>query len=99
MITTEEMIAELKDTIATLEAFWLGEETQWFNLSLGAWKDDSDPRISFGMGRRIRIKPKPREWWDNIFAGNRVDRHLSKEHAEANAYNRIECIHVREVID
>ena len=64
-------------------------------------------RISWFKSSVYRVKPKPpkpREWWINVYfdkAGylNAGQLHFTRSKADEFGDGRIECIHVREVLE
>lgn len=64
----------------------------------GDWVDVGNPMLD-GIGH-YRVKPEPREFWVNLYPNDAAhSAHRSKERADERATpNRIECLHVREVV-
>jgi len=56
---------------------------------------------TWDASRNYRIKPKPREWWVNMYGANCtcMTFHESKQSAEKTVGIAGETIHVREVLD
>lgn len=93
-MTKEEAV----EAIRILEAYRDGKSIQ---ILVGeAWMDEPNP--GFNFYNQYRVKPVPREFWVNIYAGDRhkaTRAHETRGMADEMAYpERIECIHVREVI-
>lgn len=95
-------IAELKETILALEAFNRGEPTQWFKESEQKWVDDEYPLNSILSGVRVRVKPKPREWWDIVSPNGQISRRYKTEQVarqHIDGCSGLSIVHVREVIE
>lgn len=86
--------------IEVTAAFKAGKKIQY--NSRGKWYDDPCPTWNFS-GVRYRVKPEPREWWLNVYnSGVSVCSTVCSTEDAANAYSasyRIECVHVREVLE
>lgn len=78
-----------------------GGPYQCYTLN-GVWQD-----LTWGFNwmtfHVYRVKPeppKPREWWINMYEDECSYRYLTRHDADASASpNRIECVHVREVLE
>jgi len=56
-------------------------------------------QLRFCVANTPPAPPEPRDWWLNVYPDSRA-AHTSKEVADKSADgNRIECVHVREVIE
>lgn len=99
MSTTAEKIAEYKRRIEVMEAYDRGEEVQHSHAGRGDWTDftNTTPSWLWHGVNEYRIKPKPREWWVNIYQGRQC-WHSTKESAGTfPTADLIECRHVIEV--
>lgn len=95
------MAKTLTEMIAVMQAAERGETVQWRpSISVGDWTDVVIPAWDWTT-RQYRVKPKPREWWANIYPGGLVSCHESRAKADVVDVNRrrIECVPVREVLD
>lgn len=83
-----------------IEAHANGEQIQYKGPVDTKWSDIEEP--SFCGENQYRIKPKPREFWVNVYT-NEVGigyGYASRKVADdCAAPNRLDCIHVREVMD
>jgi hypothetical protein len=73
------------------------------NLQWGWGVDDQPRTVAAWMITRLYVEPrKAREWWVNRYYGSPNDDTLFASRAEADSAaldeNRIECVHVREVL-
>ena len=93
-MTTTEMIA-------VLQAFERGEVIEYRPKNSQRW-GSAEPIWNFSQFD-YRVKPNPREWWLNVYEdGSKGAMHDSRAEADRNkAYvdKRIDCVHVREVLD
>lgn len=87
-----------------IKAFVEGKTIQFWQLTRESWIDIENP--TFDEDVRYRVKPEPRqprEWWDNVYGTGLqapIVRYTTKREADKCAGpHRVECIHVREVID
>ena len=91
-MTTTEMIA-------VLQAFERGEVIEYRPKNSQRW-GSAEPIWNFSQFD-YRVKPKPREWWLNVYERGSAISHHSRAEADRNkAYvdKRIDCVHVREVL-
>ena len=91
-MTTTEMIA-------VLQAFERGEVIEYRPKNSQRW-GSAEPIWNFSQFD-YRVKPKPREWWLNVYKTS-VCSHGSRAEADReqdNVARRIDCVHVREVLD
>ena len=95
-MTTTEMIA-------VLQAFERGEAIQYRNRNSKKWRP-VNPIWNFSL-YDYRARPRPREWWINVYSKDALTffRHDSRANAdEANMRaggQRIECVHMGEGLD
>ena len=74
--------------------------------SIGMWMTcQSRPGWSSHTAYRVKSQPpKPREWWINVYVDKAGDLnagqlHFTRSKADALGNLRLECIHVREVLE
>lgn len=77
------------------ETIQIQNGTEWCDISHAA-----DPSFDCAPDR-YRIKPKPREYWMNVYPDAEAAAvHPTKTAADASAlFNRVECIKLREVTE
>lgn len=97
----------IKKNLPFIQAFAEGKDVQYRYAAPGRFGREwlsindgsgifADPNFEF------RIKPEPREFWINVYSGPPCDLmiHSTKKRADEEASDdRLECIHVREVVD
>jgi hypothetical protein len=91
---------ETKRNIAVEQAYVDGktiQSRQWGRNDV--WVTDLDPNWNWAF-REYRVKPKPREFWINVYSDRNSWVHLTREVADTKAgVDRTACIHVREVTE
>ena len=89
---------DLKTKIEVMQAALDGEKIE-FQDSNGDWID-SDPAWNWNS-TDYRIKPKPREFWVNIYASKDMGYAYETEEkaVQAGGINALKTIKVREVLD
>ena len=87
---------------------WPGKYPIIGHIEGGAWvwkfTADGMGEADFGSHCRLRNapapKPKPREWWFNVYEFGISAPFTSHDEADSRARpTRLECVHVREVIE
>lgn len=98
-MTREQAIA--LDSNENWKAFKEGKTIQYRYLNAARWEDVTNviPENMLLNPELYRVKPKPREFWVNLYRDKLNGAHESKETADMlRRANRIECVHVREVL-
>jgi hypothetical protein len=90
----------LQKKIEVMQAFADGKQVE-FRRSGGNEEWDIGDRVCWDWSTfEYRVKREPREWWVNVYHGLDCIAHMTKAQADKDAAtHRIECVHVREVID
>ncbi len=84
--------------IVVMQAHANGADIEYKSKSGGDWNRATTPTWDWSNAK-YRVRPIPREWWINVEPGAMFMR-TSEDAAKRNAQpQRIECIHVREVIE
>lgn len=87
---------------AVVQAWLDGATIEYYSKTFGKWSETANNDPSWDVNTKYRVKPAPREWWINIYpphVGENI-MHPSKEKADSAAGGyRIECVHVKEVIE
>ena len=92
---------ETEQAAAVMMAFSAGQQIDsrfCFKAGL-AWQLDLAPNWNWAI-KEFRLRPKPREWWVNVYANDQLAIHCSRDDAnEIASLTRIECVRVTEVIE
>jgi len=92
---SKEALTQLRDAItAHLE----GKPVQYRESHEMNWIDANCPNFQ-AKDVFWRPKPQPREWWINRYPGRGLSTYESKTEADQGmAHDRVECVHVIEVL-
>lgn len=92
MMTNQKILAVVQAAEERKAIQYRGMDGKWYDLTGPfVWRFDCET---------YRAKPEPRERWINIYPDGYEASHKSKEAADQRAgTDRIECVHVREVLD
>ena len=77
----------------------------WEFFNGATWSNIENPNLVAAYVYRVKPQPpKPREWWLNVYVDNAGYLHAGQLHstrskADALGNLRLECIHVREVLE
>lgn len=92
----------IPEMIEVLQAAKDGKEIQIWSPTLQEWVVPFEDKPNWNFAQcDYRVKPELREWWINIYPGCGIGV-LHDTQADADAYSkpeRLECIHIREVLD
>lgn len=88
---------EAKALLPIIQAYAEGKVIQIATKE--GWKDLANPPCFTMAVDRYRIKPEPREWWINVYNNGDKTAYSAKDIADDCAGFRIDCIHVREVME
>lgn len=93
-------MATLDEQIAVMQAAKEGKPIQYrVDIGNGKWEDCHAPAWNW-TACDYRVKPNPpREFWLNIAESGVTGFYRSRESADRQPMDRIECIHLREVFD
>jgi len=95
------MSDDTKRKIEVMQAFLAGEEIEFATAGDDDWETTRDFIITWDWnGLDYRVKPKPREFWVNVYEGISCAIHQTEDRAvHHRGKSCIKTIHVREVMD